>query len=149
MFIIMVSFFLYVIYMALIDSSKAEKIADDILSLNDKILSVSLRDWRGNFLAVKSRESFKERFLGVNGLIESRYSGSLAVSALSVANEVKDIFGEPQAVITLYKDCKLILLPMLSNQLLVGLALERSAVTEDYSLAHKIERLLAESIKSL
>ena len=123
---------------------EAEKIAYDILSLNDEILSVSLRDWRGNFLAAKSRESFGKRFFGVNTLQGSTYSGSLAVAALSIVNEVKDVFGEPQAIITLHKDCKLMLLPMLSYEVLVGLALERSAVTEDYSLAYKIEKLLAE-----
>ena len=42
--------------------SKAEKIAEDILSLDDKILLASIRDWRGDSLAVKSRESFEERF---------------------------------------------------------------------------------------
>jgi hypothetical protein len=47
--------------MALI-SSKAEKIADDVLSSNEEILSVSVIDWTGNILAVKSKESFKKRF---------------------------------------------------------------------------------------
>ncbi len=59
MFIIMVGFFSGI--MAL-PSSKVKKIADDILSLNDEILSVSLRDWSGNILAAKSRESFGKRF---------------------------------------------------------------------------------------
>jgi hypothetical protein len=43
--------------MTFISSSKAEKIANDILSSNDKILSVSIRDWTGNSLAVKSTEA--------------------------------------------------------------------------------------------
>lgn len=38
--------------MTLIPPSKAEKIADDILSLDDKILSVSIRDWSRNSLAL-------------------------------------------------------------------------------------------------
>ncbi len=87
-------------------------------------------------------------FFGVSSLIGSRYSGSLAITALGMANEVKDVFGEPQAIVTLHKHCKLMLLPMPSYEVLVGLALERSVVTEDYSLAYKIERLLAENAKS-
>jgi hypothetical protein len=65
-----------------------------------------------------------------------------------MVNEVKDIFGEAQAIITIYEDCKLMLLPMPSYEVIVGLAVERSVVTEDYSLANKIERILAETIKS-
>jgi hypothetical protein len=125
--------------------SKVEKIADDILSFNEEILSVSIIEWRGNILAVKSKESFRKR-LRVIGLEGSRYSGTLAITTLTVVNEVKDAFGEAQAIITIHKDCKLMLLPMPSYEILVGLVLERSAVTEDYSLAYKIERLLAESI---
>jgi hypothetical protein len=127
--------------------SKVEKIADDILSFNEEILSVSIIEWRGNILAVKSKESFRKRFR-VIGLEGSRYSGTLAITTLTVVNEVKDAFGEAQAIITIHKDCKLMLLPMPSYEILVGLVLERSAVTEDYSLAYKIERLLAESVKS-
>jgi hypothetical protein len=133
--------------MTLIPPSKAEKIADDILSLDDKILSVSIRDWSGNSLAVKSREAFRQRFR-VNRLVGSKYSGSLAVVALGVVNEVKDIFGEAQAIITLHKNCKLMLLPMPSYKILIGLAFERLAVIEDYSLANKIERILAQNVET-
>lgn len=43
--------------------SKAEKIVDAILYSNDKILLVSIRGWSGNILAVKSTDSFRERFI--------------------------------------------------------------------------------------
>jgi hypothetical protein len=130
---------------------KAEKIAEDILSLDDKILLVSIRDWSGDSLAVKSRESFKERFR-VNRLEGSRFSGSLAVAALAVINEVVDVFGEIKAIITLHEDCKLMLLPMLSHEVLIGLVLERSPDTEEeeeeeggYHIANKIESLMADT----
>ena len=126
---------------------KAEKIVDAILSSNDKLLLVSIRDWSGNILAVKYRESFTKRFFGVSRLIGTRYRGSLIVSTLSLANEEKDVFGEARAIITIYKDCKVMLLPMPLYEVIVGLAVELSVVTEDFSLAHKIERILAETIK--
>ncbi len=139
---------IFLIYIMALNSRQAEKIADDILSLNDEILSVSLRDSRGNFLAAKSTESFGKRFSGVNRLQGSTYAGSLTVAVLGIVNEVNDVFGEAQAIITLHKDCKLMLLPLPSYEVLVGLALERSAVPEDYSLGYKIEKLLAENVKS-
>ncbi|HKG72165.1 MAG TPA: hypothetical protein VKA87_09700 [Nitrososphaeraceae archaeon] len=138
--------------MALIPS-KAEKIVDAILSSNDKMLLVSIRGWSGNLIAVKSRDSFKERFFGVSRLIGTRYSGSLTIATLSLVNEAKDVFGEAQAIITLYKDCKVMLLPMPSHQILIGLAIERSSDTvkeeereEGYDIASKIERLVADTL---
>jgi len=129
--------------------SKAEKIAEEILSLDDKILLASIRDWRGDSHAVKSRESFEERFR-VNGLAGSRFSGSLAVAALAVVNEVVDVFGEIKAIITLHEDCKLMLLPMPSHEVLIGLVLEHSPDAEEeeeggYHIANKIERLMADT----
>jgi hypothetical protein len=63
---------------------KAEEIVDAILSSNDKLLLVSIRGWNGNILAVKFRDSFRERFFGVSRLIGTRYSGSLAIATLSL-----------------------------------------------------------------
>jgi hypothetical protein len=130
--------------MALV-SSKAEKIVDSILSSNDKLLLVSIRDWNGNILAVRYRESFTKRFSGVSRLIGTRYSGSLIISTLSLVNEVKDVFGEAQAIITIYKDCKVMLLPMQSYEVIVGIAHERSAADKEevHNIANEVERLMA------
>src|ERR671925_167897 len=125
--------------------SKAEEMVDAILSSNDKILLVSIRGWNGNILAVKTRDSFRARFFGVSSLVGTRYSGSLTIATLSLVNEVKDVFGEAQAIITIYERCKVVLLPMPLYEVIVGLALECSAVTEDYSLAKEIKRILAET----
>ena len=127
--------------------SKAEEMVDAILSSNDKILLVSIRGWNGNILAVKFRDSFRERFFGVSSLVGTRYSGSLTIATLSLVNEVKDVFGEAQAIITIYERCKVMLLPMPSYEVIVVLAVERSVVTEDYSLANKIERIMAETVE--
>jgi hypothetical protein len=126
--------------------SEAEKIAADILSANEEILAISILDMSGNILAAKSKESFKQAF-GVTR-DGDRYGGSLAVSALAVANEVKDIFGEAQAIIAIYEDCKMMLLPIPAYETLIGFVLQRSVNAEDYNIANDIERLLAETVKS-
>ena len=126
-------------------SSEAEKIVDGILTSDDKILAVSIIDKkRGNILAAKSRQSFKDAFRVTSD--GDKYGGTLAIATLSVVNEVKDIFGEPQAIITIHKDCKLMLLSMPSHDILVGLVVERSVNVEDDKIANKIERLEAETI---
>jgi hypothetical protein len=127
--------------MVIIISSCAERMADDILSANDEILSISIMDMRGNILASKSKESFKQ-VLGITREGD-KYGGTLAVAVLALANEVKEVAGEARVLITVYDKCKMTLVPMPSYEILVGLVLQRSVNAEDYVFAKKIERLLA------
>jgi hypothetical protein len=130
----------------IVNAGVAERVVDDILSSNEEILSAGVIDKSGNIIANKSNESFEKRFSGVSNLERNRYSGTLAVAALSVATEVKDIFGEPKALITIYRDCKLMLLPMPSYSTLIGLALESAANSENLAFASQIERLVTHAI---
>jgi hypothetical protein len=97
------------------------------------------------FLA-KSKPSFKETF----GVTQDggRYGGSLAAATLSVVNEVKGIFGEAQIIITIYNNCKLMLLNISSHEILVGLALERSFDCEDDNFIEKIKQLIAAEVNA-
>lgn len=131
-------------YMA-VTSSDAVKIVDGILSSNGKILAVSIIDKkREDVISAKSRQSFKEAF-GVTS--DGRgYGATLAIATLNVINEARDIFGEPQAIITIHKDCKLMLLSMPSHDILVGLVVELSVNVEDDKIANKIERIVADTL---
>ncbi len=129
-----------------VSAGDAERIVDDILSSNEEILSAGVIDRRGNIIDNKSREPFRKRF-EVRSLEQNRYSGTLAVAALSIATEVKDSFGEPKAIITIYRDCKLMLLPMPSYEIIIGLALESSANAENPTFARQMERLVARTLK--
>jgi hypothetical protein len=123
-----------------VTSSAAERIADDVLSSNDEILALSIIDMKGNILAAKSKESFEKAFtVTVNG---DKYGAALTVGIFSLVNEVKEIFGEAQAISTIHKNCKLVLLPIPSYQILVGLVLQR-----DYNIVSKIEKLFADAAK--
>src|SRR5215216_4279312 len=126
--------------MVIITSGAAERVSDDILSTNDEMLSISIMDMQGNILAAKSKESFRKAF----GVTQEgdKYGGTLAV-----ANELKDLVGEAQALITIYKNCKTMLLPIPSHGVLVGLLLQPSVNAEGYNIANKIERLLADTVK--
>jgi hypothetical protein len=124
-------------------SADAETLSDDILSNNEDILGTSIMDMRGNILASKSKESFKQAF--VVSRDRAKYGGTLAVAALAVVNETRNIFGASKAIITIHENCKLMLIPVPSYQLLVGLVLRRSVNTED-KIANEIERLVAYSL---
>jgi hypothetical protein len=133
-----------------VSSSAAERVIDDILSSNQEILSAGVIDRSGKIIANKSKESFRKRFEEVRRLENNRYSGTLAIAALGVASEVKDVFGEPQAIITIYRGCKLMLLPMPSYDILIGLALELSSNVgnnNNNTFAKEMERLIARTLK--
>jgi hypothetical protein len=123
-----------------VTSSAAERIADDVLSSNDEILAISIIDMKGNILAAKSKEFFKKAFrVAADG---DKYGATLAVGIFSLVNEVKEVFGEPQAITTIHKNCKLMLLPISSYQILVGPVIQR-----DYNIGSKIEKLFADAAK--
>ena len=97
----------------LLDKAAAQRVSDNILSLYDWILLLSIMDMRGDILCgAKSNQSFKDTF-GVTSNGEG-YGGVLAFTILSLVNQVRDVVGEAQAIITVHKNCKLMLLPMLS-----------------------------------
>ena len=135
--------------MAIITSTAAERIADEVLSTYDgKILSISIIDEKGageNFLTTKSTESFSKEF---GELQEGRkYGGSLAIAALSIANEVREVAGETIALTTTYKKCKMMLIPIPSYEILVGLVLKRGTVVtaDEDELIDYIESLVADN----
>ena len=128
-----------------VSSAAAERIVDETLSSYDGILSMSVRDEKGNILAAKSKESFKEAF-DATELANNNYAGTLTVAVLAIVNEVKGIFGEAQTVITIHKDCKLVLLPMPSYEIVIGLVLERWVDADDGNIANNIKRIVAGTI---
>jgi len=131
-----------------VNASDAQRIVRDILSSNNKILSVAVIDKAGQIIAGDSNASFKRRFELGNLDGRSSYGGALAVATLSVVNEAKAAFGEPEAIITIHKGCTLMLVSMLSYDTLVGLVLERSANVHYDKLINKIGRLVAHDLKS-
>ena len=125
-------------------SNGAERVVNDILFINDEILAISVIDMKGNILAAKSKEFFKEAF-GVTR-DGDKYGGALAVEVLSLVSQVRNVVGGVQAIITIHKDCKMMLVPLPAFQILVGLVLHRSVNAEDYNIADKIERLVADTL---
>jgi hypothetical protein len=124
----------------LLDNPATQRISDNILSLYDWILAVSIMDMRGNILAAKSKQSFKDTFGVIRDGEES--GGTLAFTILSLVNQVRDVFGDAQAIITIHKNCKLMLLPMRSYEILVGLVIDSSANAEDGQIAYNLEASL-------
>ena len=128
--------------MAFDNTTAAKRILDNTLS-EDAILAISIMDINGTILASKSKQSFREKFGSTRD--GEKYGGSLAVAVLSLVNEVKDVVGEAQAIITIHDNCKLMLLPMLSYRLLIGLVVKRSVNVEDDYFTSKLKNIIGSS----
>ena len=130
-----------------VSSGAAKRIVNDILLTNDQILAISIIDKKGNILAAKSKDSFKEVFEVTEDA--EKYGATLAIGIVTLVNELKDTLGEAQATITIHKNCKMMLLPVPLYQMIVGLVFPPSVNVEDYyNIANKIERLFAYTAKS-
>jgi hypothetical protein len=130
-----------------VNSSQAERIAHDVLSTYEEILGISIMDMRGNILAANSTETFKEAFAVSRD--RAKYGGALAVAVLGLVNDIRTIFGPAKAIITIHENCKLMLLPIPSFQLLVGLVLLKSVNAEDHKIARDIEILVADTLNHI
>ena len=123
-----------------VNQTDAKTILDKVLSIDTRVWAVSVIESNGKILAAKSTPSFKEMF----GVIQDgeKYGGSLAAAMLGLVNELKGFFGEAQTIITVYNNCKLMLLNISSHNILIGLALERSFNCEDDDFMEKIKQLI-------
>ena len=127
-----------------VGSNLAEKLADEVLSTYDEILGISVMDMRGNILVAKSKDAFREAFTVSQD--RAKYGGALAVAILGLVNGIRTIFGPTKAIITIHEKCKLMLLPVPSFQLLIGIVLRKSANAEDHKIASDIEILVADML---
>ena len=125
----------------IITSTDAERISQDILYKNDEVLSATIIDMQGKILASHSKEFFKKEF-GAIANEDKFYGAFLSISVLKLTNEIKHIVDESQAIISIHKKCKMMLVPMQSHQIVVALVLQPSVNAENFLAADKIERFL-------
>ncbi len=127
---------------------EAERMASDILYKNEGIMGILIMDMKGNILASNSTQSFKKAFGNIPKK-EEEYAPSLAIAILVLANQVKDIFGEAHAIVSVFKHCKAMLIPSPTDQIMLGLVLERSANVEDFLIAEDkgVETLILREYK--
>jgi hypothetical protein len=115
------------------------KISKQILSIDDTIDAVSIMDMQGNTLSSTSKESFYTTKYDVTQDIHD-IAGDFAIVILGMVQRMDKSFGSTEAVISFHKKCKLMLVPIPSHQILIGLVIYRSS-NEEYIIT-KIRTLL-------
>jgi hypothetical protein len=120
-------------------SNNLSKISKQILSIDDTIDAVSIMDMQGNTLSSTSKESFYTTKYDVTQDIHD-IAGDFAIVILGMVQRMDKSFGSTEAVISFHKKCKLMLVPIPSHQILIGLVIYRSS-NEEYIIT-KIRTLL-------
>ncbi|HKR57441.1 MAG TPA: hypothetical protein VJR67_01070 [Candidatus Nitrosopolaris sp.] len=115
------------------------KMAKDVLSIDDSIDAVSIMDRRGNTLSSVSKGSLYSVKYRITEDVKNM-AGAWAIVILGMTQRMDQIFGRSEAVVSLHKRSKLMLVPVSSHQLLIGLVVYRSS-NEEYIIA-KIRTLL-------
>jgi hypothetical protein len=118
----------------------SHRVSNNILSLYDGIRFVSIMDLRGNILKARSNQSFRDTFRVIGDC--KGYGGVLAFTILRLVNQITDVVGDAIAKITVPKNCNLMLLPMSSHEILIGLVIHSSVKPEDRQIAKNIEASL-------
>jgi hypothetical protein len=101
--------------MPLVDIAK--KISEDVTSIDDAILAISVMDMKGNILASQFKRIFTDRFEVT--LDDKKNSGTWAIVILGMHGRFKHIFGSSEVIINIYKNCKTMLIPIRSRDLVV------------------------------
>jgi len=101
---------------------------------------VSIMDMRGNMLSsASSKNSFFNKKYEITKDIKNT-AGSWAIVIFGMVQRIDRAFGQTEAVVSLHKKSKLMLVPILSRDILICLVMHRSS-NEDY-IINKIQTLL-------
>jgi hypothetical protein len=119
------------------ESNIPKMIVEDILNIDDSILGVSIMSKEGNVLSSNGTDVLAKKFE------VDRYDntyGLWATIILGLVERSSKVFGPVDAVITLHKGSILMLIPIKSRAIMVGLVLQRATNVE--YISSKIVELL-------
>jgi hypothetical protein len=115
-------------------------IVEDILNVDDSIMGVSIMSKEGNILSSYGTDALAKKFE------VDRYDDTYGLWAsviLGLVERSSRVFGPVDAIVTLHKGSILMLIPIRSRSIMVGLVLQR-ATNVEYISSRIIELLEAQ-----
>jgi len=114
-------------------------LGERILQVNKSILSLTINDDKGEVFGKAFTEVYKRKYLDAAKDLRSR-AGLFSALIFGIASEPEKVFGETKAIVRMYADVKLILIPF-SNRKLMATLLTKSRADSD-QLIKEISPLL-------
>lgn len=122
----------------------SRKISEEVMNLDDAILGVSIIGNTGKVLSSFSREALGKKFELDQYKYNANYGTWAKVILTLVEQASASTFGPAKAVITVHKGSILMLIPIRSRQIMIGLVLMRS-VNQEYVISRILDLLEEEN----
>jgi hypothetical protein len=106
-----------------------DQLGERILRMNKSILSLTINDDKGEVFGKAFTEEYKRKYLDAAKDLRSR-AGLFSALIFGIASEPEKVFGETKAIVRMYADVKLILIPF-SNRKLMATLLTKSQADSD------------------
>jgi hypothetical protein len=112
------------------DKNEFDQLGEKILDIDKSILSLTINDDKGEVFGKAFTKEYELRYLETAKDLRSR-AGLFSALIFGIAMEPEKVFGETKAIVRMYADVKLILIPFSSRKLMATLLTKNSADTDE------------------
>jgi hypothetical protein len=111
------------------DENPFNTIGKKILKLDRSILSLTINDDKGEVLGKAFTPEYERKYFEAAKDFRSR-AGLFSALIFGIASEPEKVFGEAKAIVRIYEDVKLILIPFSDRKLMATLLTKSQANTD-------------------
>jgi hypothetical protein len=122
------------------DTDVSRKITEDIMNIDEAVLGVSVISDAGNILSSYARDTLGKKFELDRYKYDANYGTWAKIIITLVEQASESTFGPANAVITIHKGSILMLIPIRSRKIMIGLVLQRS-VNQEYVITKILDLL--------
>jgi hypothetical protein len=102
------------------EENKLDLLGKEILKTSKSILSLTINDEKGDVLGRAFTPEYEKKYLESAKDLRSR-AGLFSALIFGIASEPEKIFGETRAIVRIYTDVKLILIPFSDRKMMATL----------------------------
>ena len=110
--------------------SEMDTLSKNILDADPSILSLTINDEKGEIMGHAYSPEYERKYLQLAKDVRTK-AGLFSALIFGITSEPEKIFGEIQAIVRIYADAKLILIPFASSKVMVTLLTTKNVDTDE------------------
>jgi len=110
--------------------SDMDSLSRKILNADPGILSLTVNDDKGEILGHSFSPEYEKKYSELAKEVRTK-AGLFSALIYGITTEPERVFGEIEAIVRIYAEAKLILIPFASNKLMVTLLTKKEAETNE------------------
>jgi hypothetical protein len=107
-----------------------DTLSKNILDADPSILSLTINDEKGEIMGHAYSPEYERKYLQLAKDVRTK-AGLFSALIFGITSEPEKIFGEIQAIVRIYADAKLILIPFASSKVMVTLLTTKNVDTDE------------------